>query len=100
MMLSAAINVATDLILLLFPLPLLPLFKYNRRQRSKSTKPYAYTQRFCNILTRVVVALAVILSIGLIPVVASTMRLCEIVMSDAPVIIGRSWQEADWSWYA
>ncbi|KAF1831250.1 hypothetical protein BDW02DRAFT_505740 [Decorospora gaudefroyi] len=77
MMISGAINVATDVVLLLFPLPLLPLFKYNRRQR---------------------MALALILSIGVIPVVASTMRLCEIVVSDSPVMKGISWQEADFSW--
>lgn len=32
---SAAINVATDIALLLFPLPLLPLMQFNKRQRSK-----------------------------------------------------------------
>lgn len=36
MITSAAINVTTDIILLLFPLPLLRLFTFNRRQRSKS----------------------------------------------------------------
>lgn len=35
MIISAAINVTTDIILLLFPLPLLRLFTFNRRQRSK-----------------------------------------------------------------
>lgn len=36
MTISGAINVCTDVILLLFPLPLLRLFKFNRRQRSMS----------------------------------------------------------------
>lgn len=39
MITSAAINVTTDILLLLFPLPLLRLFKFNRRQRSKSANP-------------------------------------------------------------
>ncbi|KNG45362.1 hypothetical protein DDE82_002448 [Stemphylium lycopersici] len=77
MTISGAINVVTDVMLLIFPLPLLRLMKFNRRQRT---------------------ALAVILSIGLIPVVASTMRLCEIVMAGRPISPGSSWQEADFSW--
>jgi hypothetical protein len=43
-------------------------------------------------------ALALIFSIGLIPVIASTMRLCEIVMSGSPVAEGKSWQAGDSSW--
>lgn len=35
MQISAAINVATDIVLLLFPLPLLPLMKFNKKQRSE-----------------------------------------------------------------
>jgi hypothetical protein len=35
MIVSAAINVTTDIVLLMIPLPLLRLFKFNRRQRSK-----------------------------------------------------------------
>ncbi|OAL48471.1 hypothetical protein IQ07DRAFT_622898 [Pyrenochaeta sp. DS3sAY3a] len=77
MQLSGAINVATDVVLLLFPLPLLTLIKFNKRQRT---------------------ALAVILSIGLIPVVASTMRLCEIIMSGSTVSPGQTWQDVDSSW--
>jgi hypothetical protein len=34
MQVSAAINVGTDIVLLLFPLPLLPLMKFNKKQRS------------------------------------------------------------------
>ncbi|KAF2126217.1 hypothetical protein P153DRAFT_88100 [Dothidotthia symphoricarpi CBS 119687] len=74
---SAAINIATDIVLLLFPLPLLPLLAFNNRQRT---------------------ALALIFSIGLVPVIASTMRLCEIVMSGSPLSAGVSWQEADTTW--
>ncbi|KAL6150217.1 hypothetical protein ACJBU6_10525 [Exserohilum turcicum] len=77
MTISGAINVCTDVILLLFPLPLLRLFKFNRRQRT---------------------ALAVILSVGFIPVIASTMRLCEIIMAGRPVKPGSSWEETDFSW--
>ncbi|KAH7065868.1 hypothetical protein BKA63DRAFT_585876 [Paraphoma chrysanthemicola] len=77
MQVSAAINVATDVVLLIFPLPLLPLLRFNKKQRT---------------------ALALILSIGLIPIIASTMRLCEIVMSGSPISKGKSWQEADSSW--
>jgi hypothetical protein len=36
MQVSAAINVGMDVVLLLFPLPLLPLLKFNRKQRSQS----------------------------------------------------------------
>lgn len=32
---QAGINVFTDVVLLLYPLPLLPLLKFNKRQRSK-----------------------------------------------------------------
>ncbi|KAJ8107852.1 hypothetical protein OPT61_g8579 [Boeremia exigua] len=74
---QGGINVFTDVVLLLYPLPLLPLLKFNKRQRT---------------------ALIVIFSIGLIPVVASTMRLCEIVMSDTNITEGTSWQKADTSW--
>jgi hypothetical protein len=35
MQVSAAINVGMDVVLLLFPLPLLPLLKFNRKQRSQ-----------------------------------------------------------------
>jgi hypothetical protein len=34
MQVTAAINVVTDVVLLLFPLPLLPLLKFNKPQRS------------------------------------------------------------------
>ncbi|KAJ4984115.1 L-fucose permease [Stagonosporopsis vannaccii] len=74
---QGGINVFTDVVLLLYPLPLLRLLKFNKRQRT---------------------ALIVIFSIGLIPVVASTMRLCEIVMSGHAVQSGMSWQQADSSW--
>lgn len=47
MQLSGAINVATDVVLLIIPLPLLPLLKFNRRQRSKL---YQYTM-FIMVLT-------------------------------------------------
>ncbi|KAL5119325.1 hypothetical protein ACEQ8H_002812 [Pleosporales sp. CAS-2024a] len=77
MQISAAINVATDIVLLLFPLPLLPLIKFNKKQRT---------------------ALAFIFSIGLIPVIASTMRLCEIIMSGSPISDNLSWREGDSSW--
>jgi len=77
MVISGAINVVTDIVLLIFPLPLIWVIKFNKRQRT---------------------ALAVILSIGVIPVVASSMRLCEIVMSDSPIRPGSTWQEVDFSW--
>jgi hypothetical protein len=50
-------------------------------------------------LTVLLAALAVIFSVGLVPVVASTMRLCEIVMAGNPVVMGKTWQEEDSSWY-
>ncbi|KAJ4369298.1 hypothetical protein N0V86_009129 [Didymella sp. IMI 355093] len=74
---QAAINVFTDVVLLLYPLPLLRVLKFNKRQRS---------------------ALIIIFSIGLIPVIASTMRLCEIVMSGNAIQTGLAWQQADSSW--
>ncbi|KAG9376759.1 hypothetical protein PtrSN002B_002376 [Pyrenophora tritici-repentis] len=77
MIASGAINVITDVILLIFPLPLLRLLKFNKRQRT---------------------ALALILSVGVIPVISSTMRLCEILMADGPRRAGSSWQELDFSW--
>jgi hypothetical protein len=43
-------------------------------------------------------ALALIFSIGLIPVIASTMRLCEIIMSESPMSKNMTWQQADFSW--
>lgn len=39
---QGGINVFTDVILLLYPLPLLPLLKFNKRQRSKS--PHVHTE--------------------------------------------------------
>jgi hypothetical protein len=95
MQVSAAINVGTDIVLLLFPLPLLPLMKFNKKQRSKrgAIRPI-YPP-----LTYSAAALALIFSIGLIPVVASTMRLCEIVMSGSPISNDMSWQVGDSSWY-
>ncbi|KAH8719303.1 hypothetical protein GQ44DRAFT_687868 [Phaeosphaeriaceae sp. PMI808] len=74
---SAAINVGADVILLLFPLPLLPLMKFNKKQQT---------------------ALGIIFSVGIIPVIASTMRLCEIAMAGSPVSIDMSWQKGDSSW--
>jgi hypothetical protein len=50
-------------------------------------------------LTTNAAALIIIFSIGLIPVVASTMRLCEIVMSGNAIQTGMAWQQADSSWY-
>jgi uncharacterized protein YceK len=50
-------------------------------------------------LTLNTAALTIIFSIGLIPVVASTMRLCEIVMSGNAMQTGMAWQQADTSWY-
>ena len=97
MVISGAINVVTDIVLLIFPLPLIWVIKFNKRQRSKSTSLCLYE---CSLLTVPSAALAVILSIGVIPVIASTMRLCEIVMSDSPIRPGSTWQEVDFSWYA
>lgn len=97
MVISGAINVVTDIILLVFPLPLIWVIKFNKRQRSKSTSLCLYERLS---LTVTSAALAVILSIGVIPVIASTMRLCEIVMSDSPIRPGSTWQEVDFSWYA
>ncbi|KAJ4354852.1 hypothetical protein N0V95_003462 [Ascochyta clinopodiicola] len=74
---QGAINVFTDVMLLLYPLPLLSLLKFNKRQRT---------------------ALIIIFSIGLIPVIASTMRLCEIFMSGNAIQDGVGWQQADSSW--
>ncbi|KAF3044554.1 hypothetical protein E8E11_004508 [Didymella keratinophila] len=75
---QSGINVFIDVVLLLYPLPLLPLLKFNKRQRS---------------------ALIIIFSIGLIPVIASTMRLCEIVMSGNSIQAGMAWQQTDSSWH-
>lgn len=97
MVISGAINVVTDIVLLIFPLPLIWVIKFNKRQRSKSTSLCLYER---SLLTVPSAALAVILSIGVIPVIASTMRLCEIVMSDSPIRPGSTWQEVDFSWYA
>ncbi|KAF1357774.1 hypothetical protein EJ07DRAFT_70648, partial [Lizonia empirigonia] len=74
---QGAINVFTDVLLLLYPLPLLPLLKFNKPQRT---------------------AVIVIFSVGLIPVVASTMRFCEIVMSGNGLQRGMGWKQADSSW--
>lgn len=52
-----------------------------------------------SILTYSTAAVIVIFSVGLIPVVASTMRLCEIVMSGNGLHRGMGWKQADSSWY-
>jgi hypothetical protein len=100
MVISGAMDVATDVILLLFPLPLLRLLKFNLRQRSKYwPDPLTNRERAKQVLTPSPAALALILSIGLIPVIASTMRLCEIIMSEAPSSSSStSWQASDFSW--
>ncbi|KAF1917371.1 hypothetical protein BDU57DRAFT_570680 [Ampelomyces quisqualis] len=77
MQISAAINITTDVVMFLIPLPLLPLMKFNKKQRT---------------------ALVLIFSIGLIPVIASTMRLCKIINAGSPVAEGKSWQDGDSSW--
>jgi len=46
-----------------------------------------------------IAALIIIFSIGLIPVIASTMRLCEIVMSGSSIQTGMAWQQTDSSWH-
>lgn len=97
MQLSGAINVATDVVLLLFPLPLLTLIKFNKRQRSEYMAENS-RKDYDTIRSYKLAALAVILSIGLIPVVASTMRLCEIIMSGSTVSKGQTWQDVDSSW--
>lgn len=91
---SATINVLTDVTLLLLPLPLLLVMKFNKKQRSKP--PYGiHHRKTANVP---IAALAFTLSIGLFPVVASTMRLCEIVMAGSITAEGKSWRETDSSW--
>jgi hypothetical protein len=99
---QAAINVFTDVVLLLYPLPLLRVLKFNKRQRCMSHLPCPQVldkvEEQCE-LTVKTAALIIIFSIGLIPVIASTMRLCEIVMSGNTVQTGLAWQQTDSSWY-
>lgn len=90
---QGAINVFIDVLLLLYPLPLLPLLKFNKRQRSKSRPHLILTSTYSP-----PAALIVIFSIGLIPVISSIMRLCEIVMSGNAIQTGMAWQQADSSW--
>lgn len=98
---QGAINVFTDVVLLLYPLPLLPLLKFNKRQRSKHPiNPSPVRMHVDTTYTNTsTAALIIIFSIGLIPVVASTMRLCEIVMAGNSVQTGMGWRQADSSWY-
>jgi hypothetical protein len=56
------------------------------------------TRSIDSLLTQTPAALALIFGLGLIPVVASTMRLCEIAMSGNPVSDGMPWRMADSSW--
>ncbi|KAF2714611.1 hypothetical protein K504DRAFT_420571 [Pleomassaria siparia CBS 279.74] len=74
---QASINVFTDMVLLVFPMPLL-------RQLHVNT-----TQRF---------ALVFIFCVGAIPLAASAMRLNEVIISATPE--GESWLVADsvWKW--
>ncbi|KAF2686297.1 hypothetical protein K458DRAFT_298376 [Lentithecium fluviatile CBS 122367] len=72
---QASINVFIDLLLLFYPLPLLRILRINTQQRT---------------------ALVVIFSIGIVPPIASMMRLCEIVMAVRPT--GATWLEGDSSW--
>ena len=48
---QAGINVFTDVVLLLYPLPLLPLLKFNKRQRSKPLSSPTTPNRYGMILT-------------------------------------------------
>jgi hypothetical protein len=97
MQVQGGINVFTDVVLLLYPLPLLRVLKFNRRQRSMCAKSTGCTSLFWTRLT-ITAALIIIFSIGLIPVIASSMRLCEIVMSGNAVKPGMGWQGEDSSW--
>ncbi|PSN73973.1 hypothetical protein BS50DRAFT_469916, partial [Corynespora cassiicola Philippines] len=72
---QGSINVLTDLILLLYPLPLIQVLKINTRQRT---------------------ALVMIFAIGIVPLAASVMRLCDIALT--PIREHVSWREADTSW--
>ena len=45
MVISGAINVVTDIVLLIFPLPLIWVIKFNKRQRSKSTHVWSCQMR-------------------------------------------------------
>jgi hypothetical protein len=94
---QAAINIFTDFVLLLYPLPLLPLLKFNRGQRSMF--PANLLKLSLSRLTNHVAALAVIFSVGIIPVAASTIRLCEILMSGKSITPGMQWQQVDSSWF-
>lgn len=49
MIASGSINVITDIILLIFPLPLLRLLKFNKRQRSKFDNVYMNGWKEANI---------------------------------------------------
>lgn len=41
MYVQGAINILTDVVLLLYPLPLIPLLKFNKRQRSTSRPAFS-----------------------------------------------------------
>jgi hypothetical protein len=95
---QGAINIFTDFVLLLYPLPLLPLMKFNRGQRS--TYPHQRNRAITTaMLMNCTAALAIIFSVGVVPVAASTVRLCEIFMSGRSITPGMPWQRVDSSWF-
>ncbi|KAJ4294053.1 hypothetical protein N0V90_007742 [Kalmusia sp. IMI 367209] len=74
---QATINVAIDSVLVLFPLPLLGILKIDRKQRY---------------------ALVLIFSIGLVPLVATVIRLCYITMAVETKDTSRPYGDTSWRW--
>ncbi|CAI6337644.1 unnamed protein product [Periconia digitata] len=74
---QGSINVVVDMLLLIFPLPLLRILNINQRQR---------------------IALVLIFSIGVIPLVASIIRLTEIVMVSNMESLPYLADDPSWRW--
>ncbi|KAF1964478.1 hypothetical protein BU23DRAFT_575648 [Bimuria novae-zelandiae CBS 107.79] len=72
---QAGINCFTDLVLVVFPLPLLGLLKISRRQRY---------------------LLVLIFSIGFLPLVATTIRLCHLVMAVRSTVKPHPYGDPSW----
>ncbi|PVI05588.1 hypothetical protein DM02DRAFT_685393 [Periconia macrospinosa] len=74
---QASINVAVDLLLLVFPMPLLRILNIDKRKK---------------------IALVLIFSIGIIPLVASVIRLVEIVVVSHMDAMAKLSEDPSWRW--
>lgn len=94
---QAAINVVVDSVLVLFPVPLLAILKIDKKQRCKSSHVSSSSETDCRSLI-IVDALILIFSLGLIPLIATILRLCFIAMVALETKGVDPYGDTSWTW--